>query len=70
MAEVSLQEYQLRALESQYMEDLRLKNRTIADLRTELQLARQQATNHTHADDGEVVPLAELDEDVPSEDDE
>lgn len=63
--EVSMQEYQLRALENQYIDDLRIKNRIIADLRTQLQLAKQELANHTHGDDGE-VQLADVEDGEPA----
>lgn len=64
-SEVSAQEYQLRALENQYIDDLRVKNRTIAALRTQLQLAKQELANHTHGDDGE-IQFADVEDGEPA----
>lgn len=50
--QISKEEYELRALENQYIDDLRVKNRIIAELRTNVQLLMQQVQElqHTHDD--------------------
>lgn len=51
--QISKEEYELRALENQYIEDFRVKNRIIAELRTKVQLLTQelQTRSHTHEHD-------------------
>ncbi len=45
--DITQEEFQLQVLEAQYMEDLRVKNRLVSQVRTENQILRQEVDRLT-----------------------
>lgn len=63
--QITPEEYQLQVLEAQYVDDIRQKNRVIAELRTRLQMALQRLQEYEASESDEVD--AEIVEEGPRE---